>query len=146
MRVGSESGTGGNAFCGRGSNLRAVMKVLLGVGGSADSLAALDRTVRRAQEAGDDVTVAVVENPESDREPDEVVSAVRSVLDDADVTADIRRVTGNPGSRLVEIAESEGFDEIVLGGGSQSPMGKIRLGHIAEFVLLNSHVSVTLVR
>jgi nucleotide-binding universal stress UspA family protein len=35
---------------------------------------------------------------------------------------------------------------VVIGGGEQSPMGKIRLGHIAEFVLLNSHVTVTLVR
>lgn len=122
------------------------MKVLLGIGGSEDSLDALDRTVRRVRQAGDDLTVAVVENPESDREPDEVVAEVRRVLDDSAITADIRRVSGDPGSSIVEIAESEGFDEIVLGGGSQSPMGKIRLGHIAEFVLLNSHVTVTLVR
>ena len=122
------------------------MKVLLGIGGSADSLEALDRTVRRAREAGDDLTVAVVENPESDRAPDEVMTAVRDVLDDASIDADVRRVSGDPGSRLVEIAESEGYEQIVLGGGSQSPMGKIRLGHIAEFVLLNSHVTVKLVR
>lgn len=122
------------------------MKVLLGIGGSEDSLEALDRTVRRAREAGDDLTVVVVENPESDREPSEVMAAVKDVLDTASVDADIRRVTGNPGSRLVEIAESEGYEQIVLGGGSQSPMGKIRLGHIAEFVLLNSHVTVKLVR
>ena len=122
------------------------MKVLLGIGGSEDSLEALDQTVRRAREAGDDLTVAVVENPESDREPSEVMSAVKDVLDDASVGADIRRVSGDPGSRLVEIAESEGYEQIVLGGGSQSPMGKIRLGHIAEFVLLNSHVTVKLVR
>lgn len=122
------------------------MKVLLGIGGSEDSLEALDRTVRRAQEAGDDLTVAVVENPESERAPDEVMAAVKEVLDDTSLEADIRRVSGDPGSRLVEIAESEGYEQIVLGGGSQSPMGKIRLGHIAEFVLLNSHVTVTLVR
>lgn len=122
------------------------MKVLLGIGGSEDSMDALDRTVRRALEAGDVLTVAVVENPESDRSSEEVVDAVQAVLDESDLDADVRRVSGNPGSRLVEIAESEGFDEIVLGGGSQSPMGKIRLGHIAEFVLLNSHVTVTLVR
>lgn len=122
------------------------MKVLLGIGGSEDSVDALHRTVRRAQEAGDDVTIAVVQNPESERDPDEIVDRVRDTLADADLEADIRLVSGNPGSRLVEIAESEGFDEIVLGGGSKSPMGKIRLGHIGEFVLLNSHVTVTLVR
>jgi len=122
------------------------MKVLLGIGGSEDSLDALDRTVRRAREAGDDVTVAVVENPESDRDPEEVMAAVRQTLEDGDLNADVRRVSGDPGSSIVDIAEREDFDEIVLGGGTQSPMGKIRLGHIAEFVLLNSHVTVTLVR
>jgi len=60
--------------------------------------------------------------------------------------ATIRRVEGHPGSRLVEIAEDEGFDQIVLGGGQTSPMGKLQVGSIAEFVLLNSHVTVTLVR
>ncbi|MFB6135738.1 MAG: universal stress protein [Halobacteriaceae archaeon] len=122
------------------------MKVLLGVGGSGDSLRALERTVERAVEAGDDLTVAVVENPESDADPDDVAAEVREVLAGAALDADVRRVDGDPGSRLVEIAESEGFDRLVIGGGEQSPMGKIRLGQIAEFVLLNSHVTVTLVR
>jgi nucleotide-binding universal stress UspA family protein len=46
----------------------------------------------------------------------------------------------------VEIAEREAFDEVVLGGGHTSPMGKITIGPIAEFVLLNAKTSVRLVR
>lgn len=122
------------------------MKVLLGVGGSDDSLTALERTIARAAESGDDLTVAVVENPESDPEPDAVEERVRAVLAEADLDADVRRIAGDPGSELVRVAESEDFDQLVLGGGEYSPMGKIRLGSIAEFVLLNSHVTVTLVR
>lgn len=122
------------------------MKVLLGIGGSDDSLQALERTVERAVAAGDDLTVAVVENPDSPRSPDEVVARAEEVLADADLDAEIRRVEGDPGSRLVEIAESEGFDVIALGGGQTSPMGKINLGSIAQFVLLNATTSVTLVR
>lgn len=122
------------------------MKVLLGVGGSDDAVRALDRTVRRAAEAGDDLAVAVVENPESERSADEMAALVRAALEERGLDADVRRIDGDPGSRLVEIAEREEFDEIVLGGGQQSPMGKIRLGQITEFVLLNSHVTVTLVR
>ncbi len=122
------------------------MKVLLGIGGADDSLQALHRTVDRVQEVGDELTVAIVNNPESQRSMDEIEHAVRDVLGDTQCSADIRRVEGDPGSRLVEIAAKEDFDEIVLGGGQQSPMGKIRLGPIAEFVLLNSHVTVTLVR
>lgn len=122
------------------------MKVLLGIGGSDDSIRALERTVERAVEAGDDLTVAIVENPRSDRSPDEIETRVREVLDASNFEADVRFVSGDPGSELVDIAESEGYELIALGGGQTSPMGKIKIGQIAEFVLLNSHVSVKLVR
>ncbi|XVH32700.1 universal stress protein [Haloferacaceae archaeon DSL9] len=122
------------------------MKVLLGIGGSADSIRALEQTVERAVSADDDLTVAIVENPNADATPDEIETRVEAVLDDADLDAPIRHVEGDPGSRLVDIAEAEGYDQIVLGGGQQSPMGKIRIGSIAEFVLLNSHKTVKLVR
>ncbi|ESP87518.1 universal stress protein [Candidatus Halobonum tyrrellensis] len=122
------------------------MKILLGIGGSDDSFTALETTVERARTAGDDLTVAVVDNPSADRTYDDVEARVRSVLAEADLDADVRRVEGDAGSRLVDIAESEGFDRIALGGGRRSPMGKISLGQIAQFVLLNSQVSVTLVR
>ncbi|MFB6153694.1 MAG: universal stress protein [Halodesulfurarchaeum sp.] len=122
------------------------MRVLLGIGGADDSLDALDKTVERAKEAGDDLTVAIVNNPESDRDQDEIEREVKAALEEVEYDAAVRRVEGDPGSQLVEIAEREGFDKIVLGGGQQSPMGKIQLGPIAEFVLLNSHVTVTLVR
>jgi len=122
------------------------MKVLLGIGGSDDSLAALQRTIERAVEAGDDLTIAVLDNPESERSPAKIEAAVRDALATADLEAEVRRVTGDPGSELVALAERGEFDQLVLGGGTRSPMGKIRLGHIAEFVLLNSQVTVTLVR
>ncbi|GAD51974.1 universal stress protein family [Halarchaeum acidiphilum MH1-52-1] len=122
------------------------MKVLLGIGGSDDSLDALDRTVERAVEAGDELTVAVLDNPESERSADEVIDHATAVLEDAGLDADVRHITGDPGSELVQLAEREDFDQVALGGGERSPMGKIRLGHIAEFVLLNAPVTVTLVR
>ncbi|MFB6078772.1 MAG: universal stress protein [Halarchaeum sp.] len=100
----------------------------------------------RAVEAGDVLTVAVLDNPESERDAETVIEHATDVLEDADLDADVRHLTGDPGSELVHLAESEGFDQVVLGGGERSPMGKIRLGPIAEFVLLNSHVTVTLVR
>ncbi|RBI58826.1 universal stress protein [halophilic archaeon] len=122
------------------------MKVLLGIGGSDDSLTALEQTVGRARAAGDDLTIAVLENPESDLTRDKIRTRVDDVLADADLDAEVRDLTGDPGSQLLDVAESEGFDQIVLGGGQRSPMGKIKLGQIAEFVLLNSHVTVKLVR
>ncbi len=122
------------------------MKILLGIGGSDDSLRALEQTVSRAAEAGDDLTVAIVDDPRADRSVDDVEAEVDRVLEAAGVDAAVRRVDGDPGSELVRIAESEGFDRIALGGGTTSPMGKIQLGSTAQFVLLNSHVTVSLVR
>lgn len=122
------------------------MKVLLGVGGSEDSIRAAEKTVSRAAAAGDELTIAVVENPDSDRTREEVQARVEEILADASVDAEIRHLEGDPGSRLVDTAEEEGFEQIVIGGGQTSPMGKINLGSIAEFVLLNSHVTVSLVR
>ncbi|WP_135533978.1 MULTISPECIES: universal stress protein [Halostella] len=122
------------------------MKVLLGIAGSDETDAALEETVRRAVEANDDLTVAILEETDHESSPDEVEARARDRLDEADIDATIRRVSGDPGSELVEIAEREGFDRLVIGGGQRSPMGKIQLGSITEFVLLNAQVSVTLVR
>mgnify|MGYP002760633626 FL=1 len=122
------------------------MKVLLGIGGGDDSLRALEQTVSRAAEAGDDLTVAVVDDPGGDRPIGDIESEVDAMLDDAGLDAEIRHVGDDAGSELVRIAESEGFDRIALGGGTTSPMGKIQLGRTAQFVLLNAHTTVSLVR
>ncbi|WP_144906277.1 universal stress protein [Halobellus captivus] len=122
------------------------MRILVGVGASDGSLRALEQTVERAVEAGDELTVAIIEDDSPDRSTDEIESRVEAALDSGTVDAEVRHVDDEPGSELVTIAESEGFDRIVLSGGTTSPMGKIKIGSIAEFVLLNSHVSVTLIR
>lgn len=122
------------------------MKVLLGIGGSEDSFRALERTVERAAEAGDDLTVAVVENPDSGMAVEAVRERVEGFLRESAVEAEVLVLEGHAGSRLVEVAERGGFDRLVLGGGETSPLGKVTLGGIAEFVILNATTSVTLVR
>lgn len=130
------------------------MKVLLGIGGSDDSLQALRGVVARAETAGDDLTVAIVENPRAETTPTDIETRVRSVVSDsalsiADESGDgvvIKHISGEPGPRLVELAEREDFDQLVLGGGKRSPMGKIAVGQIAEYVLVNARVTVKLIR
>jgi nucleotide-binding universal stress UspA family protein len=122
------------------------MKVLLGIGGSDDSIRALEHVVERSAEVGDELTVAIVENPRSERSRDEIEEIAEAVLSEAGLSAPIRHVEGHAGSELVDIADLEAFDEIALGGGQTSPMGKINVGSIAEFVLLNAKTSVRLVR
>ncbi|AEN05943.1 universal stress protein [Halolamina sp.] len=122
------------------------MKVLLGIGGSDDSIRALEHVVERSVDVGDELTVAIVENPQSERSRDEIEDIAKGVLSEAGLSAPIRHVEGHAGSELVDIADRESFDEIALGGGQTSPMGKINVGSIAEFVLLNAKTSVRLVR
>ncbi|TQQ79900.1 universal stress protein [Halonotius terrestris] len=121
------------------------MDVLVGIGSPDESVAALERTATRAAATGDDVTVAIV-GDHADAAREALEADARAVADDAGIDVSIRHVEGDPGSQLVDIAEAEGFEELVIGGGSESPMGKITIGSTAEFVLLNAHTTVTLVR
>jgi len=129
-----------------GGLVETAMRVLLGVGGSELSYQALEKTIERASKAGDDLTVAVFDNEEMDTDSEAVTQRVEEMLEEAGFEAEIRQVDGDPGSRLVDIAESENFDRIVLGSGERSTLGKIQLGSIAEFVLLNAQTPVTLIR
>ena len=123
------------------------MDILLGVGGSELSYHALEETIDRAHATGDQVTVAVFNNEEISADMDDVQARVEETLAEADFEAEIRHLEGNsPGSELVSLAENETFDRIVLGGGERSTLGKIQLGSIVEFVLLNSQTPVTLIR
>ncbi|MDZ7702456.1 MAG: universal stress protein [Halobacteriales archaeon] len=122
------------------------MHVLLGIGGSDDAFRALARTLDRVREAGDELTVAVLENPAVAAGAGSVADRVEDELEAAGVEADVREVEGDPGPALVTLAETEGYDEIVIGGGQESPLGKIDVGRIAEYVVLNATVTVTLVR
>jgi nucleotide-binding universal stress UspA family protein len=116
------------------------MHLLLGFGPDESAVGALDAAVDRAEETGDDLTVVVF----GDRE--ELAARAHERLGDSTVSADVRELADEPGSGIVEIAETEGFDRIVLPGGKRSPLGKIKIDSVAELVLLNATTTVTLIR
>ncbi|WP_117365740.1 universal stress protein [Natrarchaeobaculum sulfurireducens] len=122
------------------------MNVLVGLGGSDESVKTLRQTIDRSTEAGDELTIAVVEKPESKRSQEEMCEEATGLLEEAGADAEIVALEGDPGSALVDYAEQGEFDQLVIGGGTLSPMGKIQLGPIAEFVLLNAPTTVKLVR
>lgn len=121
------------------------MKLLLGVGGRTESARALERTLSRTRETGDDLTVAVFDDGDA-ASLDELEARVRDALVSHGVDGEVRRVEHDAGSGIVELAEREGFDRIVLGGGERSPMGKVQVGAVAQYVVVNAPVTVTLVR
>ncbi|MFU8867511.1 universal stress protein [Natronococcus sp.] len=122
------------------------MNVLLGLAGSDESITALRRTIERTGDVGDDLTVAVLEKADTERSQEEMYRQAEKLLSEAGVDAEIERLEGDPGASLVDYAEQGEFDQLVIGGGTISPMGKIQLGSITEFVLLNAPTTVKLVR
>lgn len=120
------------------------MRLIVGVDGSEHAMRALERTIQRAQATGDELTIAA--HTSGDTSLASVVRDSRDVLEAAGFDAEIERITDETGSRLVELAETGGYDRIVLPGGRRSPLGKLQLDSTAEFVLLNAHTTVTLVR
>ncbi|MCU4717634.1 universal stress protein [Halapricum hydrolyticum] len=122
------------------------MNVLLGHDGSEGSWDAFHQTLERAAVAGDDVTIAIYDDTAVDATPEEIEQQVESELDAYEVDVEIRHIDGHVGGMLVEMVDSENFDRLVISGGKRSTLGKIRLGSVAEFVVLNSETPVTLVR
>lgn len=122
------------------------MRVLVGVEGSEESETVLRHALQRATEAGDELTVAVFAKESAGQDVDDVRSAVERELATADLEAEITHLEGDPASALVELAESEGYDQLVIGGGRETPLGKRYLGRITEYVLLNADVPVRLER
>lgn len=122
------------------------MRILVGVEGSEESATVLRNAIGRAEEAGDELTIAVFAKPDKDQSIEAVERSVRSVVEAGGVDARIERLEGDPASALVERAERGEFDQLVIGGGRETPLGKRYLGGITEFVLLNADVTVRLER
>lgn len=122
------------------------MKILLGVSDTQDSRHALERTIERVEETGDDLTVAIFDSEEGDSPSPTFESEVQDMIDTADIEADIEHISGHLGSQLVEMADEGNFDQLVIGAGGRSPLGKLQLGSIPEFVILNAETTVTLIR
>jgi nucleotide-binding universal stress UspA family protein len=120
------------------------MNLLLGLDGSELSMLALDHAIERASESDGTLTVAIYEGP-AEVDLDDLESRAVERLTAAGLDVDVRRLQAAPGSKLVELAEHD-YDQLVLGGGRISPMGKIRIGNVLEFVLANVQITVTLVR
>jgi len=136
------------------------MRVLYGLWDADRPRRALATVAGRAAATGDDLVVAVLDRSEgrfrdpevgrresAEAHPDEeLVANARETLDAAGVAPDVRVLSGDPAGSLVDLAEREGFDRIVLGGGKRSPMGKIEIDPVVQAVLTSSSVSVTVIR
>jgi nucleotide-binding universal stress UspA family protein len=77
---------------------------------------------------------------------EDAMDAAREMLATAEIALDCQVGTGDPGRRLVEMAEEEGCEAIVMGSQGQGLLGGARLGSVCQWVLLHASVPVTIVR
>lgn len=119
------------------------MRVIVGVDGTEASMEALEEATRLTEEPTD-LTVAVYSADDSTASS--ITGAVRHRLDELEIDVSLEELTGDPGSELVQRAETGDYDRIVMPGGTRSPLGKVRFDDVLEFVVLNAQTTVTLVR
>ncbi|SDJ53465.1 universal stress protein [Natronorubrum texcoconense] len=78
------------------------------------------------------------------RLPNAVEVAI-DVLESGDVDWSLHETTGEPAEAILEFAGEVGSDVIVLGIGTESPVGKVLFGSVAQAVILASDRPVTVV-
>lgn len=66
-----------------------------------------------------------------------------AVLERAGITVEKHRKIAEPGPGIVEAADELGVDQIVMCGRKRTPAEKVLLGSVAQSVLLNANVPVT---
>ncbi|QLC33609.1 universal stress protein [Halarchaeum sp. CBA1220] len=145
----------------------AIEKILLAVGpGDSDRTAELASTlVDLAAPLNADVVLAHVFTEDEydstlgnlnvsgeDVSTDEVArrhATIRTIsheLDDVNVDYTVRGAIGNHGERIVDLAEDEDADLVIVGGRKRSPTGKAVFGSTAQEVMLSAPCPVTFVR
>ncbi len=94
---------------------------------------------------GLDEAKSKIPEEEADR-ASEVFEEVRSrgEVYEATVTTDVR--AGDPAETIVEYADEKGIDQIVMGSHDRSGLSRILTGSVAEEVVREASVSVTLAR
>lgn len=122
----------------------------------------LDDTMERARRqaryasslpCAQDEVVAVVahaltseerEVPEAMRRVDriETVRRVIEILDEEGVAHETRELSSPPAEGILDLAEDEKIDEIVMGGRKRSPAEKAILGSVTQKVILNADIPV----
>lgn len=76
--------------------------------------------------------------------PPQTVQQVESALKEAGLDVRAHRRLGKPATEIIDFVEEIDADQIVMAGRSRSPVGKIFFGSVAQRVLLDSPVPVTL--
>ena len=128
------------------------MKILVGYDGSSSSKEALKLSIKHAQAFG--ATVEIVTSMEEGTDvgqEDKALQALewaKSVLADKKVPCNTHLLIRgmSPGEDLIEFANDNKVDEIIVGVKKRSKVGKLLLGSAAQYVILEANCPVVSVK
>lgn len=76
----------------------------------------------------------------------EVPSRVKDKLDEAGIEFEVETVFGDPAEEIVEFAEENDIEQILIGNHGRSSVSRVLLGSVAEKVVRRAPMPVTVVR
>ncbi|MDQ2049417.1 universal stress protein [Natronolimnohabitans sp. A-GB9] len=76
---------------------------------------------------------------------DQRLSIPETVAEERDVPIETRTRIGSPAQEIIEFADAESIDHVVMGSRGRSGVKRILLGSVAEVVVRHSSVPVTVV-
>lgn len=137
---------------------------MVAVDGSKESLTAVDRSIQMAKQNDAELTaVNVLQLPiVGPYTPVVLSSAIEKGVTEADewfneikeraaengvnIKTKMIRIFGSPSSEIVDVAEKENFDLIVMGTRGRGKLKKVLLGSTAFGVVMNASCTVMVVR
>jgi nucleotide-binding universal stress UspA family protein len=143
-------------------------KILLASDGSEGALKAAGIAAELAKKFGSSITIINVFDPPASIMPfpgttgfgldpvtvnrygEEVQDAVArrtgKVLEEAGLSYEVRKETGNPATVIARVAEEEGFDLIVIGSRGMGEIRSFFLGSVSDRVSHQAHCPVLIVK
>lgn len=73
----------------------------------------------------------------------ETVRRAKERLEEEDIAVETQEISSPPANGIIELAEEQGIDHIVMGGRKRSPTEKAILGSTTQKVILNADIPVT---
>jgi nucleotide-binding universal stress UspA family protein len=130
------------------------MKILVGYDGSNSAKEALNLAKTHAKAFG--ASVAVVTSMEKGTEGQREIIAqaekglewAKSLFDENEITCDTHLLIRglSPGEDIVEFAQENSVDEIIVGVKKRSKVGKLIMGSTAQYVILQGSCPVVSVK
>ncbi|WP_020619731.1 universal stress protein [Paenibacillus daejeonensis] len=80
------------------------------------------------------------------QEADNLAAEAQSILSASDVQAEVTVLQGDPGRRVIEMAEEKGIDLIILGSRGISGIKEMFLGSVSNYIVKHSNIPLHILK